>query len=152
MTIQHHPDDDLLLAYGAGSLHRGPAVLVASHVEGCPHCRTRVQLFETMGGVLLDDLPPASLAPEALARTLAAIDTIDTVDTDSASNAIAPPQAAKAVVAAVVEHDRPALPPGVEWPHALAGAHIGPWRWLGPGMRWSRVQLTDDAAAKLFLL
>jgi putative transcriptional regulator len=74
MTIQHHPGDELLLAHAAGSLERGHSVVVASHVEGCAHCRERMRVFEMVGGALLDELPPQAMAPDALARTLAAID------------------------------------------------------------------------------
>jgi putative transcriptional regulator len=140
MTIQHHPDDDLLLAHAAGRLASGPALLMASHLEGCPQCRDRTAQLETIGGVLLEALPPESMAPEALARTLAAID--------------APP-------ATVPGHEgrsphaprrRPALPDGVAWPRALQHCSATPWRWLGPGMRWSRVTVPHDPAANVFLL
>ena len=136
MTIQHHPADDLLLAHAAGSLERGHAVVVASHVEGCAQCRERMSLLETAGGVLLDELPPDTMAPDALARTLAAIDAPPPL----------PPRAAPAPL------PRPSLPPGMAWPRALAHCPATPWRWLGPGMRWSRVTLPDDPAANVFLL
>lgn len=135
MTIQHHPDDDLLLAHTAGRLALGPAVLVATHLEGCAQCRERARLLEAVGGALIDDLPPETLAPEALARTLAAID--------------APP---KAPPPRPVAGRHPALPPGMAWPRALRSANATPWRWLGPGMRWSRVTLPDDPKANVFLL
>jgi putative transcriptional regulator len=136
MTIQHHPADDLLLAHAAGSLERGHAVVVASHVEGCAQCRERMRLLEAAGGVLLDQLPPDTMAPDALARTLAAIDAPPPL----------PPRAAPAPL------PRPSLPPGMAWPRALAHCPATPWRWLGPGMRWSRVTLPDDPAANVFLL
>jgi len=134
--IHHHPDDDLLLAHAAGSLPRGPSLVVASHVEGCSYCRGRMRIFESVGGRMLDDLEPAALPPEALAKTLAAID--------------APaPQAATRTRAQIV---RPDLPAGLEWPRALRDCGATRWRWLGPGMRWSRVMLPHDEAANVFLL
>lgn len=133
-TIQHHPDDELLLAHAAGSLDRGHSVVVASHVENCAHCRERVRVFEAVGGALLDELPPATMAPDALARTMAAID------------------ATPKPLAVPVQAPHPVLPPGMTWPRSLAGCPATRWRWLGPGMRWSRVTLPDDPAANVFLL
>lgn len=132
----HHPDDDLLLAHAAGTLESGPALLVSSHVEGCAHCQERTRLLETLGGAMLEALTPAVLATTALAQTLAAID------------APAPP----ARQAPTAEGLRAALPIGMQWPRALHGCTTTRWRWLGPGMRWSRVTLPYDPAANVFLL
>ncbi|WP_431111289.1 ChrR family anti-sigma-E factor [Variovorax paradoxus] len=133
-TIQHHPDDDLLLAHAAGSLERGHSVVVASHVENCAHCQERMRVFEAVGGAMLDELPAATMAPDALARTMAAID------------------ASPKPLATPAQAPHPVLPPGMSWPRALAGCPATRWRWLGPGMRWSRVTLPDDPAANVFLL
>ncbi len=135
--IQHHPDDDLLLDFAAGTLESGPALVVDAHVERCARCRGRVSLFESVGGALLDELEPALLAPEALAHTLARID---------AESPARPP--ASAPTAGL----RPALPEGLDWPRSLQRCGIGRWRWLGPGVRWSRVSLPYDRAANVFLL
>lgn len=133
-TIQHHPDDELLLAHAAGSLDRGHSVVVASHVENCAHCRERMRVFEAVGGALLDELPAATMAPDALARTMAAID------------------ASPKPLAMPMQAPHPVLPPGMTWPRSLTGCPATRWRWLGPGMRWSRVTLPDDPAANVFLL
>ena len=140
MTIQHHPDDDLLLAHAAGRLAGGPAVLIASHLENCAQCRSRTAQLETIGGTLLEALPPEALAPEALARTLAAIDAAPAAGS-------APPKRAKKA-----PRPRPTLPDGLTWPRALQHCSATPWRWLGPGMRWSRVTLPHDTTANVFLL
>ncbi|GAA4352379.1 anti-sigma-E factor ChrR [Variovorax defluvii] len=132
--IKHHPEDDLLLSMAAGGLAPGPALVVAVHVEGCAHCRAQLRLLESVGGVLLEDMAPADLSSQALARTLAAID--------------APPRRP----AALPPSERPSLPAGLAWPRALEACTATSWRWLGPGMRWSRLRLPADPQAKLFLL
>jgi len=131
----HHPADDLLLGLAAGNLTSGVAVLAASHVETCAHCRDRLQVLEAAGGALLENLAPETLSSDALARTMAAIDA---------------PQRAPA--AKKTESRLPRPPEGMQWPRALSDCVATPWRWIGPGMRWSRVTLPSDPAAKLFLL
>ena len=134
-TAQHHPGDDLLLAHAAGQLATGPSILLAIHLEGCATCRARVQALQALGGALLEALPDSTLRPDALARTLAAIDT---------------PPAPRTAAAAPVPH--PPLPEGLAWPRALRGCPATGWRWIGPGMRWSRVTVPQDPAANVFLL
>ena len=136
--IHHHPDDELLLGLAAGTLDGGTWCLVAVHAEGCAHCRARISDYEAVGGALLEAAEPASLAPEALARTLARID--------------APPAAAVSATGGNARAVRAHLPDGLPWPRSLRGCSIGRWRWLGPGMRWSRVALPHDQAANVFLL
>ena len=141
--IRNHPDDALLAALAAGRLARGPAVVTAAHAELCPRCRVRLRELDAVGGTLLEALEPAVLAPDALARTLARID--DATNADAApARSIAPSRAAARYLAS--------LPKGVTWPRSLAGSTTTGWRWLGPGMRWSRVTLADDRAANVFLL
>jgi len=135
--IHHHPDDGLLLAQAAGTLSSGHSLLVASHVEGCAECQARLRDLESIGGAMLEQLAPAVLPSQSLAETLAAID--------------APPQPPKASPPARPA-SRPALPEGMAWPRALRGCSATAWRWLGPGMRWSRVMVPGDASANVFLL
>ncbi len=140
--IRHHPDDALLMAFGAGTLPRGPDVVAAAHTEHCAHCQSRLRELDALGGALLEDAEPAVLAPGALAGTLARIDART-------------PRTAPVAVTGLV--DAPArrqarLPDGTTWPRSLRGATATRWRWLGPGMRWSRVTLADDLSANVFLL
>ena len=131
--ISHHPDETLLLAHAAGTLGAGHRLLLDVHVEGCPACRQRLQRLDALGGVLLDALPPAELAPDALERTLAMID------------APALPKAPPA------PGGRPELP--TAWPRAMAGCTVSAWHWMGPGMYWNRVTLPDAPPdANVFML
>ena len=140
--IRHHPDDALLLALAADRLARGPAVVTATHVERCSHCRARLRDLDAVGGALLEDAEPALLAPEALARTLARIDA-----GEAHTSVPKPPVRSRAEMRFLAS-----LPAGMTWPRSLRGSTTTPWRWLGPGMRWSRVTLADDRAANVFLL
>lgn len=144
--IRHHPDDALLLAHAAGNLPSGAALVLESHLEACAECCKRVHLLHVVGGVLLDDIEPATLAPDALTRALAAIDGFAAPAASGAASDSAP----GATVS--VSPSGPVLPLGVQLPRALDGCEISPWRWLGPGMRWSRVTVPYDRAANVFLL
>lgn len=131
--IAHHPADDLLLAHAAGRLTAGPALLLDVHLEGCAACRARMQPLLAVGGALLEAAAPQPLAPDAWSRTLERID--------------APPPASRPP-----GHARLPLPAGTPWPRALQACAPSPWRWMGPGMRFARLALPADPAAKLFLL
>lgn len=77
MNIRHHLDEATLLSYAAGSMSQAMALVTACHLVMCTQCRTRAQQSEAIGGVLLDNLIPASVNDDALASVLAAIDAQD---------------------------------------------------------------------------
>ena len=133
--IAHHPSDELLLGAAAGTLDAGAGIVVGAHLECCARCRASMQAFESVGGMMLESMEPAFMAPEALAQTLAMI--------------AAPPITRPA---APVQSPRPDLPSGVAWPHSLADCEVSRWHWMGPGMRWSRVTVPNAADANVFLL
>ena len=74
MSIKHHPTDETLGAYAAGTLDEGSALVVAAHVSLCPRCTAAVRGFEEVGGALLDRLQPSAMSGDALKRTLARLD------------------------------------------------------------------------------
>jgi putative transcriptional regulator len=61
MKPRHHPDQTQLITYASGELQEPLALIVATHLALCPDCRGDVARFETLGGMLLEDLPPAGL-------------------------------------------------------------------------------------------
>jgi putative transcriptional regulator len=135
MTIKHHPSEETLLRYAAGTLGAGPALVIAVHVEGCELCRTRIAEFESVGGMVLEDMPIEHMATDALARTLEQLDVV-------ASSPMKRPTIAR-------NHRREI---GIELPPPLYHCEIGPWRWLGPGFRWSKVTIPGNPDAKVMLL
>ncbi|MGC8475971.1 MAG: ChrR family anti-sigma-E factor [Acetobacteraceae bacterium] len=73
--IRHHPADATLLACAAGALPEAHARVIAVHAALCPACAAGLRAAEAAGGALLESLAPAPLAADALARTLARLDT-----------------------------------------------------------------------------
>lgn len=73
-TLTHHPPEDLLVCYAAGSLGEAQALAVATHLAYCPACRRENGRLDEIGGALLEDLPPEPLAEDALASLLARLD------------------------------------------------------------------------------
>ncbi|GAA0788672.1 ChrR family anti-sigma-E factor [Marinobacterium sediminicola] len=74
MKISHHFDDATLMAYSAGSLPQGMALLVACHLHWCEQCRERTRETDAVGGAMLDSLTPAMLTDDALNAVLACLD------------------------------------------------------------------------------
>ena len=51
--IEHHPKDDTLYSYAAGSLPAALALVVGCHLQFCPQCRSQVRSGERLGGTLM---------------------------------------------------------------------------------------------------
>ncbi|WP_244421711.1 ChrR family anti-sigma-E factor [Azorhizobium caulinodans] len=119
--VLHHPSDETLLAYAAGRLEVGPAVVTQSHLAFCSHCRERLRVFAAAGGALLDALPPTEMSDAAL------------IETQARADAPAPPP----------PRSRPARrqPADVDLPSVLGAYDFGRWRWLGPGVKARHILL-----------
>lgn len=126
-TPSHHPTDESLARYSAGTLDAGPRLVVAVHVNGCPHCRGRIRSFEAAGAALLQDLEPAALSTNAFARTLERLD-------QPAPRIVAPPVLAP------------------DMPSPLRHYPLGPWRFVHPGLRWRRLALPEAPDANVIML
>jgi putative transcriptional regulator len=122
--ITRHPSDVSLLAYAAGTLPEALAIVVATHVGRCACCRRTLAACEAVGGVLLDELPPASLSDHALGSVLARMDE---------------------PVAAVP----PVLNPDL--PAPLDRIALGRWFPIGVGLRWRWLRTEGAAWAGLLL-
>ena len=75
MSPRHHPSNDALAAYASGALEAGFGLVLAAHLEGCAQCRGAVGAFEAASGQALEHLANSELAPDALSRVLARLDT-----------------------------------------------------------------------------
>jgi putative transcriptional regulator len=135
MTLARHPSDESLLRYAAGSLSAGPSLVVAAHLEACPACRAQVANFERLGGAFLEDTARQPMRADALGRALERLD--ETPPALSAGPSSMQPRRADL---------------GMALPASLRDCGIGPWRWLGPGFRWSWITVPGSPDARVMLL
>jgi putative transcriptional regulator len=112
MTPVHHPEEEELVGYASGTNPEWVSLLVACHLTYCPTCRDDVELFDDLGGALLDSLD----AREAL--------------TARASDIVARPSPP------LVVESRAMPVPGLPWPLASYLPKDGTgFRFLAPGLR-----------------
>ncbi len=124
MTIMHHPTDETLAGFAAGTLDECRRLVVATHLARCPACRRSARAFEHVGGALLVDAPPAALAFDALPRALARLD------------------------ATPVESRRPTGEPR----EPMAHYEMGAWRWIGRGVHWRPLTVPSEDGGRVFML
>lgn len=77
MKISHHFDDATLIAYSSGTLNKGMALLVESHLEMCEHCMEQVQTSNRIGGDLLRQIEPVAMKSGSLDQVLGMLDDVD---------------------------------------------------------------------------
>jgi putative transcriptional regulator len=148
-TPRHHPEDDLLLAYAAGSLDAAAALVVGAHLESCAVCQQHLAQLDELGAALLEQITPVELDVGAFSRTLARIDAADAAES-LASQAISRASAtSRSRLLSIRELDAPA---GMRWPRSLDGCEVTPWQSIGPGMRWARLGVPGQPDANAFLL
>lgn len=127
MTINHHPGEEILAAFAAGTLDEPRSVVVAAHVALCPHCRAMVAGSEQLAGALVERAEPAAARSGSLDQALARLDEA------------APP-------APVIRQPEP------DCPGVLAPYEVGRWRWIGPGVHWRKVEVPESEGTRVFML
>jgi len=134
MNFVNQTSEELLLRYAAGQLRPAPALVVASHLAMSPSSRRFVAGLESVGGALLGGEEMAELSAGLFERTLAELDRPVRPET------LAPARS----------HE--ALDMGIPLPDPLARRPISRWKWLGPGMRFARIEMPEDPDHNLLLL
>ena len=130
MTITHHPTDVTLAAFASGSLDEARALVVATHLSLCPHCRAAVGDFERIGGALLESAEPVPMSAGALDRAMARL---------------APEEPARAAADVAATNDE-------NLPAPLARYALGPWRRIGRSVQWRPVDVPSDDDVRVFML
>lgn len=131
MKISHHFDDATLIAYSSGTLTKGMALLVESHLEMCGQCMEQVQTSNRIGGDLLRSIEPVAMNSGSLDRMLGLLDAVEP-EVEAATKA-APRGEVPASLAAVIGDDLEALD----------------WKTMGMGVQQYDLKLGGNGAARL---
>jgi putative transcriptional regulator len=135
MKINHHPDDATLLAYAAGTVTEGFSLVLASHLEFCPHCRKRMAEANAVGGELLAELSPVAMSSGGLEDIWSRIDS----GQDEA-------------IPAPTTHESVDGVPGILTPYLPHGIDSLPWRSLLPGIRQYVINGVESGRGSVRLL
>ncbi|MFO7529111.1 MAG: ChrR family anti-sigma-E factor [Marinobacter sp.] len=71
---RHHPDSLTLMEYSAGNLSEPHALCIRLHLDKCPHCRSRVDTLDSLGAVMMEEQPRASVSESIFDNILSRID------------------------------------------------------------------------------
>lgn len=130
MNPHHHLDPSTLVSYAAGALAVEMAVVAATHLATCAHCRERLQEAERIGGCLIEQQQPLpSSAPEDRHAQLreAMLQQLDD----------APPALAPAPVRSAPYEEEDRLPAPLH-PYFGTSYRALKWRWMAPGVHCIR--------------
>ena len=133
--ITHHLSDEFLVEYANGSLPSPEALVVASHLAICKECRDRVETFESVSAVLLEDGDVEDVSPDALETVLSMIDS-----------------PAEEEQAPLIEFDRDTLetiPPPLR---SYLGANLSALDWKRTGRGIEEVSLVKQDDVRISLL
>jgi putative transcriptional regulator len=130
MKITHHPPEELLARFAAGTLEPAERLVVAVHSSLCPHCRRFAGAIEQLAGAALENAEPAPLAEDAFESVMSRID-----------------------AGAAPQRMEEALPSQEEdLPELLRRCRIGKRRRVAPGVSLRPILLPDTGSARAFLL
>lgn len=144
--IHHHLSDEMILAYAAGSLSAGQAMVVACHLDVCPDCAARVAEAEVIGGALIDDVEEASVSDDLFDRILLDVDEVQSF-----------PEPEQPSASALGDMSSPTHLDGRYVPRLLANM-IGNdfaavrWRTVGPGIKQVVLPVPSSEGEKVRLL
>ena len=74
--IQHHPTDNLLVEFAAGTLDKAQALAINAHMHFCTKCQQNIKKMEQTRGAMLNTLEPQELPNGSFDKLLAAIDAV----------------------------------------------------------------------------
>lgn len=129
--IKHHLTEPLLMGYAAGTLPEAFNLVVATHISMCDDCRAALAGYEAVGGEVMMDTAPVDVAEDALAATLALIDSGKFADQP------APPRTKDSVF------------PGPLQDYVSGDIDSLKWRKVGGGVSQLVLKTSKDASVRL---
>lgn len=132
--IQHHPDDNLLAEYSAGSIAWALGLGVATHLHFCAECKARIASMNQIGAAMMSRCQPISVDTEAFTQLMANIREHSEVEARQQSNPRVQAQPKDpmlnnlpGLVAKLLPRDKPLR-----------------WRYMSPHLKMARLKTGQD--------
>ena len=74
MTIVHHPSEETLVDYVAGTLDEGKSLVMATHIARCPECQATVRDLRFVAGAVLETCAVEAISPGRRSASLAQLE------------------------------------------------------------------------------
>ena len=79
--VSHHPKEEMLLEFSAGTLESVPSMCVSVHLHFCERCRAKVSQLNELGAEIFAEQNSISVNDDALDKLFARIDgELSTID------------------------------------------------------------------------
>jgi putative transcriptional regulator len=88
---EHHPDNNLLAEYAAGTLDTAQAVVISAHLHFCTKCQHEVQRLEQIGGAMIEDLIPQPLPEKSFDELMKAIEQRECISSEQGQETVRAP-------------------------------------------------------------
>jgi len=76
-STNHHPDENMLIEFSAGTLDTAAAICVSAHLHFCSSCRAKLLRLDQVGSQLMSQAEPEKVADDAFAQVMEKIDSDD---------------------------------------------------------------------------
>lgn len=145
MNPQHHLDPASLTSYASGAMPEALAVVAATHLDACTHCRRLLRDAESIGGTLIEQQQDCAAELPRL-RGLR----------DAMLSMLEQPDQSTARVTTLAGSEPPIHQPDTDQLPAPLRPFFGEtfaglrWRWVAPGIH--RINVPDARGGKLFML
>lgn len=132
MTIVHHPSEETLVDYVAGTLDEGKSLVMATHIARCPECQATVRDLRFVAGAVLETCAVEAISPGRRSASLAQLEASTACTAQLAP--VSPADSSSAVAEPLALYDH------------------GSWRRIGPGVERCDIKVAQDDGTRVFLL
>ncbi len=76
-STNHHPDENMLIEFSAGTLKTALSICVSAHLHFCSRCRAQLLRLDQVGSKIMSQVEPMAVADDAFERVMEKIDAAD---------------------------------------------------------------------------
>lgn len=74
-STNHHPDENMLIEFSAGTLGTAASICVSAHLHYCSSCRAKLLRLDQVGSQMMSEAEPIEVADNAFDNLMEKIDT-----------------------------------------------------------------------------